>query len=264
MAGRSDPLFVPTSSLMKTPTPLTDDPAQEDLWQKYQERVERQQNRVMKFCTDAGFLTTVDVGQYFMTKDTEEFSQFTESVYTLPRDEKLSDPKSWIRGNTKIGPVLEVTTSYQQGKYGVEFRIESVNKDNSHSWVRISHGLIKLVTDLSNYKEDDNNEQENSEMQFEDFALKTNVLAFARRSKAKAKPRRRTSACSSTRTVPISERSWTDIKPENYSSIAYPVSKQPSTLLRHGHLPREENGAIEFWRLKSLSSERICTFSTLV
>ena len=28
------------------------------------------------------------------------------------------------------------------------------------------------------------------------------------------------------------------------------VSKQMSTLLRHGHLPREEDGAIEFWRLK--------------
>ena len=88
------PLFVPTSSLIKTPTPSTDDPAQEDLFQKYQERVERlsQQNRVIKFCTDAGFLTTVDVGQYFMTKDTEEFSQSTEPVtcreYTLPRDEK--------------------------------------------------------------------------------------------------------------------------------------------------------------------------------
>ena len=78
--------------------------------------------------------------------------------YTLPRDEKLSDPKGWIRGNTKIGPVLEVTTSYLHGKIGVEIRIESV-KDNSHSWVRISHGSNKLVTDLSN-KENDNNEQE--------------------------------------------------------------------------------------------------------
>ena len=110
LAGQSDPLFVPTSLLMKTPTPSTDDPAQEDLLQKYRERVERQsqQNRVIKFCTDAGFLTTVDVGQYFMTKDTEEFLQFTESVacreYTLPRDEKSSDPIGWIRGNTKIGP----------------------------------------------------------------------------------------------------------------------------------------------------------------
>ena len=41
LAGQSDPLFVPTSSLMKTPTPSTDDPAQEDLLQKYQERVDK-------------------------------------------------------------------------------------------------------------------------------------------------------------------------------------------------------------------------------
>ena len=68
-----------------------------------------------------------------MTKDTEECSQFTESVacreYTLPRDEQLSDPKVWIRVNTQIWPVLEVTTSYLQGKFGVKIRIESVNKD---------------------------------------------------------------------------------------------------------------------------------------
>ena len=102
-----------------------------------------------KFSTDPGFLTTVEVGQYFMTKDTEEFSQFTDLVacreYTLPRDERLSEPKGWIRGNTKIGPVLEVTTCCLQGKYGVEIRIESMNKDNSHSWVRISHGSNKIV-----------------------------------------------------------------------------------------------------------------------
>ena len=62
-----------------------------------------------------------------MTKDTEEFSQFTEPVacreYTLPSDEKSTDPKVWIRGNTKIGPVIEVTTSYLQSKHGVEIRI---------------------------------------------------------------------------------------------------------------------------------------------
>ena len=82
LAEQSDPLFVPASLLMKAPTPWTEDLAQEDLLQNYQERVERlsQQNRVIKICTDAGFLTTVEVGQYFMTKDTEEFSQFTDSV----------------------------------------------------------------------------------------------------------------------------------------------------------------------------------------
>ena len=66
---------------MKTPTLSTDDPAQDDLLQKYQERVDRlsQQNRVIKFCIDAGFLTKIDVGQYFMTKDTEEFSIYRVS-----------------------------------------------------------------------------------------------------------------------------------------------------------------------------------------
>ena len=101
-----------------------------------------------------------------MTQDTEEFSQFAEQMtcleYTLPRGEKSTDPKGWIRGNTKIGPVLEVTNSFLQDEYGVEIRIESVNKDNSHSWVRISHRLNKLVTDLID-KEYDDNEQETSE-----------------------------------------------------------------------------------------------------
>ena len=179
--------------------------------------------------------------------------QFTEPVacreFSLPRDEKSTDPKGWIRGNTKIGPVLEVTTSYLQGEHGVEIRIESVNKDNSHSLVRISHGLNKLVTDLID-KEYDDNEQETSETMTEAFALKTYVLAFANRSKAEAKPRRPTSTCSSTRTVPICERIWTDIEPGTQFDQAYPVAKRLNTLLRHGALPREEDGAIEFWRLK--------------
>ena len=84
---------------------------------------------------------------------------------------KTSDPKGRTRGNTKIGPVLKVTTCYLQGKKGVDISIESLKKDNSHSWVRISHGLNKLVTDLSN-KEDDDNEQETSEMKFEEYAFK--------------------------------------------------------------------------------------------
>ena len=137
----------------------------------------------------------------------------------MPRDENSSEPKGWIRGNTKIGPVLEVTTCYLQGKYGMEIRIESLNKDHSHSWVRISHGMIKLVTDLNN-KEQDDNEQETSEMQFEDCLLKSNVLAYASRSKAKAKPQRRIFASSSTRTLPIGERKCTNVEPEDYSPIA--------------------------------------------
>ena len=197
---------------------------------------------------DARFLNVVGIGQYSMTKDTEESLQFTDSVacreYTLPRDEDTSEPKGWIRGNTKIGPVLEVTNCCLQGKYGVGIRIESVNKDTSHSWVRISHGLIKLVTNLND------NEQETSEMQFEDYALKSNARAFASRSKAKTNPQRRTSASSSTKTTPIGERIWTDIEPQEYSPSNHSVSKKLINLLRHGSVPREDDGAIEFWRIK--------------
>ena len=98
---------------------------------------------------DAGFISVVEVGQCFMTKDTAEFSQFTHAVacreYTLPRDEETSEPKGWIRGNTKIGPVLEVTTSCLYGKHGVEIRILSLSEDSTQSWVRISHGSNKFV-----------------------------------------------------------------------------------------------------------------------
>ena len=95
MRGQSSSSFVP--SVIKTNVPLnSDDHAHKDLLlQRYGERIEKisQQDRLSKFCTDTGFLTTVEIGQYFMTKDTEEFSQFTDSVacrgYTLPRDEDL-------------------------------------------------------------------------------------------------------------------------------------------------------------------------------
>ena len=106
-------MFEPASLLTKTPAPSTDDPAQEDLLQKYQERVEMllQQNRVIKICTDTGSFL---VGQYFMTKDTEEFSPFTEFlnlqsqwhvVSTLCQEMKNDlTRKVGFEGPPKLGP----------------------------------------------------------------------------------------------------------------------------------------------------------------
>ena len=42
------------------------------------------------------------------------------------------------------------------------------------------------------------------------------------------------------------------------------MSKQLSTLLRHGSLPREDDGAIEFWRMIDYLQNHFGTFSTLV
>ena len=112
-----------------------------------------QQDKLSKFCMDAGFLNVVEIGQYFRTKDTADLSQFHAVAcreYTLPREDEASQPKGWIQGNTRIGPVLEVATSYLHGKYGVEIRIMSMNRDNTHSWVRISHGSKRFVMDSNN------------------------------------------------------------------------------------------------------------------
>ena len=111
----------------------------------------------------------------------------------------------------------------------------SMNKDNSHSWVRTSHGLNKLVTNLNN------NEQETSEVQFKEHALKLD----ARQSKT-----------TKTRTYRpfhknhIGKRTWTDVEPGEYSLSDYAVSKKLIHLLRHARIQREDDGAIEFWKIK--------------
>ena len=134
---------------IKTEVPVeNDDPAYQNfLLQQYEERIESlsQTDNVSKFCMDAGFLSVVEIGQYFMTIDTGEQS-FAKACrdYTLPRDDGSSQSNGWIQGNTKIGPVLEVTTSYLYGKHGIEIRIWSLSEDNTQSWVRISPGSNKF------------------------------------------------------------------------------------------------------------------------
>ena len=121
----------------------------------------------------------------FVTKDTSQFNSVACREYTLPRDDQASQPKGWIQGNMRIGPVLEVTTSFQHFKYGIEIRIESVNQDNSQSWVRTSYGTIKYVID-SNY----NNTDIPADPQQERVS-QTCIKVVAARSKAKAKPQQR-------------------------------------------------------------------------
>ena len=142
------------------------------LLQRYEERIEMlsQGNKVGKFCVDAGFIHVVEIGQHFMTKDNgEQFYAKACREYTFPRNDGSSQPKGWIQGNTRIGPVFEITTSCLHGKHGDEIRMWSLSEDNTHSWVRISHGSNKFVID-SNHN---------------------NTEVPAARSKAKAKPQRR-------------------------------------------------------------------------
>ena len=181
------------------------------LWQQYIERIESlsPESKVSRFCKEAGFMRVVEVGQYFVTKDTGNLRQFRSVAcreYTLPRDDPASQAKGWIQGNMRIGPVLEVTTSFQNFKYGIEIRIWSVNQDNSQSWVRISYGTNKYVIDSN---------QNNTEIPadpHEDQVSQTSIKVVAARSKTKAKPQQREPVDTPT-IIPMHERKWIDIEP---------------------------------------------------
>ena len=235
---------------VKAEAPLHDENPMNDqiIWQQYIQQVESlsPENRVSKFCKEAGFMRVVEVGQYFVTKDTGDFRQFRSVAcreYTLPRDDPASQPKGWIQGNMRIGLVLEVTTSFQHFKYGIEIRIKSVNQDISHSWVRISCGTVKYVIDSL---------QDNTEIPAdpqEEQILQTSTSVVAARSKAKTKPQPRELV--GTTTIPLRERRWIDIEPPKQDLDSYDLSKKVINLLRHNQtLQREEDGANEFCKIK--------------
>ena len=57
--------------------------------------------------------------------------------------------KGWIRGNTKIGPALEVAVTHHQGHYGIEIMINSLFGDGTCCWVMIVNGTCNYVTEMT-------------------------------------------------------------------------------------------------------------------
>ena len=236
---------------VKAETPLhNENPMNDQITrQQYIQQVESlsPENKVSKFFKEAGFMRVVEVGQYLVTKDTGNLRQFRSVACresTIPRDDPASEAKRWIQGNVRIGPVLEVTTSFQHFKYGIEIRIWSVNQDNSLSWVRISYGTVKYMNDSI---EDDTENLADSQ---EDQVPKTSIKVVAARSKAKAKPQPR-ELVGTTATIPMHERRWIDIEPSEQNLASYDLSKIVINLLRHNQtLQREQDGAIEFYKIK--------------
>ena len=190
-------------------------------------------------------MRVVDVGQYFVTKDTGSLKQFRSVAcreYILPRDDPASQPKGWIQGNMRIGPALEVTTSFQHFKHGIEIRIESVKKDNSHSWVRISYGTNKYVIDSI---------QDNTEIfadPQEEQVSQTSTSVVAAKSKSKSKPHPRVLV--GTTTIPIHERRWIDIEPSKQNLASYDLSKKvirSNWILQYKFHLRNHHSQIQNW-----------------
>ena len=88
---------------VKAENPLQNESPMNDqiVWRQYIQQVESlsPENRVSKFCNEAGFMRVVEAGQYFVSKDTGDFRQFRSVAcreYTLPRDDPASQAKGWI------------------------------------------------------------------------------------------------------------------------------------------------------------------------
>ena len=225
--------------------------------QKYFQQVRQlsPEDKLGKFCKEAGFMSVVEVGQYFVTRNASEFLLKTVACreYTLPRDDPASEAKGWIQGNTRIGPILEVTTTFQHFKFGVEVRIPSVKEDNSQSWVRISFGTIRYVNHYVKHN------THNFASSYEEKAEPASSEVIAARSKAKAKPQPRES--SAITTMSLSERVWIDIVPSRQDNESHKVSKRVINILRHNQsVDREPDGAVQFYKIKILVKEH--TLST--
>ena len=153
-----------------------------------------------------------------MTEDSgEQFHAVACRAYTLPREDSSSQPRGWIQGNTRIESMLEGTTSYLHGKHGVDIRIMSLSRDDTHSLVRFSHGSNKFVMNL-------NNETEIPEDQLEEYALKTECKRLCMPIEGKSKTTKKRTSRLFMWNRSHRERNWIDIEPGKHSLSEYEVS----------------------------------------
>ena len=144
---------------------------------------------------------------------------------TLPRNDGSSTPKGWIRGSTKICSV----------------------------------GRNKFVKDLTEKARtlginDENDSEATGRLVQQETKIVKHSRTKADKPAAKAKPKP-TSAPPSSHShtsIPIQEREWHDVEPQEHKSKDAPsltVSKKMFAFLRHGTLLRDQDGAAEFWKL---------------
>ena len=166
-----------------------DDPTNQDLLlQQFRERIDKssQQDKLSKFCMDAGFIRVVEVGQYFMTKDSGDCRLFRSVAcreYTLPRNDPASTTTRMdSRKLENWACIQNLRPVVQYGKHWIEIRIWSVAQDNSQSWFRISYGTIKYVIDSNqNNTEILSDPQEDQETTTERTCWYTNYHTDARK-----------------------------------------------------------------------------------
>ena len=121
--------------------------------------------------------------------------------------------------------MLEVKVTNYLKRYGIEVKIDSMQNDGTLSWIVISRGINKYVTELP--------EENGKPSHHEEVAL------GAGKPVATEQQFTPSSASSSPTIMPIDQRKWNDILAVgNIDELSFKISKQITRLQRHQGHPR--------------------------
>ena len=134
-------MVIPTKFPTANHISQTDAEVQGNLLREYEQKFVEllEQKKLTKLCSNSGFSKNIEKRQFFITIDDDALDEMKGSCreYILPRSEESSCVRGWIRGNTKIGPVLDAKVCHHPERYGVEIMFESLFRDRTVSWVRV-------------------------------------------------------------------------------------------------------------------------------
>ena len=208
--------------------------------------------KLSKICMDAGFLTVVENGQYFMTKDTGYLTQFNTVAcreYTLPKEESTSQSKGLIQRHQKLDPCWKLQPVICT--VNMELRSESC------LWAEtiFTPGSEFLMDQISLWWMWTTMTQKFRKISSKNMRYNWMRKILHADQRVKQKPQRRGLAGSSPRIVPLQEGIGSILNQGNILS-EYEVSNKVIHLLRHSQkVHREEDGVFHFWRIKQQSSE---------
>ena len=129
----------------------------------------------------------------------------------MPRNEKGTRVRRWIRKDTRIGPVLNLKVCYRYQQYSIEVQVPSLFQDDAVSWV---NGVDRYVTEsMPTAKEEDR---------------------ASGKPIAKARPRQKPTVTLTSVSVPVLETKWIDIELQrSHDQQCLRVSKAVTRLLRN-------------------------------
>ena len=172
-----------------------------NLVQEYERKYQQlsQDQKLSKFCSDAGLKL------FEKTEERQQMQQLCRE-YKMPRNEKKTRVRGWIRKGSRIDPVLNIKVCYHDDRYSIAVQIPSLFQDNTASLVRIVNGVDKYVTESMLTREE------------EDIASVKHI--------AKARPRRKPIITLTSVSILVRNRKWEDIeKQRSDDTKSYEVSK---------------------------------------